>query len=387
MPRVVDADGHVLEPADLWTSYIEPKYRDICPAILTTDDGSEVIRIDYHLTNDYRKSGSVSTKSAARPFGFGNAGAFGAGRLMSTEELERIDELPYEGGRRGGFDPHARIGDMDAEGIDAAFLYPTIGLFLGAIRDPSLAAAAARAYNRWLADYCAPFPDRLHGVAMIPLQSADAAVSELRYAVEVLGFRAGYVPPTPTVLGALHDPALTPIWETASALEVAIGVHGGSGNLTDQLGATRFTTGRAVHLVSHTLEMFAAATSFIMCGICDRFPDLHVGFLESGGGWMAGLLDRMDRHFDDPAVNDTELSTRPSEIFRRQCFISFEPVEHSLAVLAEYLGPTNILWATDYPHADGFPDAPAMIRKLGLPPAIEEQILGAGAERFYRVPR
>jgi predicted TIM-barrel fold metal-dependent hydrolase len=139
------------------------------------------------------------------------------------------------------------------------------------------------------------------------------------------------------------------------------------------------------HVVAHTFEMMAAATSLIMCGVCDRFPQLKVAFLESGGGWMAGWLDRMDRHFDDVGMNDTGLTTRPSEIFRRQCFISFEPVEGSLKHLAEYIGSDNILWATDYPHADGFPDAPNMIKRMGLPPTTLKNVLAVGAKRYYNL--
>jgi uncharacterized protein len=121
----------------------------------------------------------------------------------------------------------------------------------------------------------------------------------------------------------------------------------------------------------------------IMCGPCDRHPELRLSFLESGGGWMAGLLDRMDRHFDDQGMNDTGLTTRPSEIFRRQCFISFEPVEGALKVLADYIGSENILWATDYPHVDGYWGAVQMIRDLGLPPQTERNVLSGGAKRYY----
>jgi predicted TIM-barrel fold metal-dependent hydrolase len=131
--------------------------------------------------------------------------------------------------------------------------------------------------------------------------------------------------------------------------------------------------------------MMAAATSLIMCGVCDRFPRLKIAFLESGGGWMAGWLDRMDRHFDDVGMNDTGLSTRPSEIFHRQCFISFEPVEGSLRYLADYIGSDNILWATDYPHADGFPDAANMIKRMGLQPQTLTNVLAGGAKRYYNL--
>ena len=120
-----------------------------------------------------------------------------------------------------------------------------------------------------------------------------------------------------------------------------------------------------------------------MCGICDRFPKLRVGFMEAGGGWIAGWLDRMDRCFDDIGLNDTGLTLRPSDIFRRQCFISFEPVERALPLLADYIGRENILWATDYPHADGFTDAPGLLKKLGMAPDLLQTIMAAGAKRYY----
>jgi uncharacterized protein len=113
---------------------------------------------------------------------------------------------------------------------------------------------------------------------------------------------------------------------------------------------------------------------------------LRIAFLESGGGWIAPWLDRMDRHFDDQGFNDSGLNTRPSELFRRNCWISFEPVEGSLAVLAEYIGPHKILWATDYPHPDGFfPGAPKMIAKrlAKASPEVRHQVLAEGAKSFY----
>jgi predicted TIM-barrel fold metal-dependent hydrolase len=84
---------------------------------------------------------------------------------------------------------------MDADGIDAAFLYPSLGLFAGAVEDPGLAAAMCRAYNRWLADYCKPYPERLFGVAMLPMQSVELAVDEMRYARDKLGMRGGFLRP------------------------------------------------------------------------------------------------------------------------------------------------------------------------------------------------
>jgi predicted TIM-barrel fold metal-dependent hydrolase len=370
--NVIDADGHICEPPDLWEQYIDPKYRETCPKLVTAADGGEVLRIE----GDY----AISLSRGKKPISFGGVGAIGA------RDGKVSPRIPYTEGRKGGFDPHARIPDMDAEEIDAAFLYPSLGLFLGAIKDPDFSSATCRAYNRWLADYCKPYPERLFGAAMLPMQSIEGAAQEMRFAAKELGFHAGFIRPNPYNGRVLHDPEYDPLWAEAQELRFSIGIHGGSESGQPTLAMDRFKSGGAVrHCVAHTFEMMAAATSLIMCGVCDRFPQLKIAFLESGGGWMAGWLDRMDRHFDDVGMNDTGLSTRPSEIFRRQCFISFEPVEKSLALLADYIGADNILWATDYPHLDGFWDAPGMIRRMGLPPKTLADVLAGGAKRYYNL--
>ena len=120
--------------------------------------------------------------------------------------------------------------------------------------------------------------------------------------------------------------------------------------------------------------------------MCERFPRLRIAFLESGGGWIAPWLDRMDRHFDDKSqFMDHCLRMRPSEYFERQCWISFEPVETGLAYAAERLGPHKILWATDYPHPDGFfPGAPTMIAEQ-LTADTGRTVLAEGAKQFYQL--
>jgi len=371
--NVIDADGHILEPPDLWENYIDPKFREICPKVLVSETGGEILRIEG--------DDAIDLGRGKKPLKLGGLGTFGA-RAGGIDSFR----VAYLEGKRGGFDPHARIPDMDAEGIDAAFLYPSLGLFLGATKDPEFSAAACRAYNRWLADYCKPYPARLFGAAMLPMQSVEHLVDEMAFAVKELGFRCGFIRPNPYNGRVLHDPGYDPLWAAAQEMDFSIGIHGGSESGQPTLGFDRFTHGFAVrHLVAHTFEMMAAAASLIMCGVCDRFPKLRIAFLESGGGWMAGWLDRMDRHFDDVGMNDTGLKTRPSDIFRRQCFISFEPVEGSLKHLAEYVGSDNILWATDYPHADGFPDAPKMIKRMGLPLGTLANILAGGAKRYYNL--
>src|SRR5499425_2031815 len=155
--NAIDADGHILEPLDLWEKYIDPEFRERRPRFVIDENGKERL--------------SVEGKLLGNPRGIGSLGSVGV-----RQGAVKLDSLKYAEGRKGGFDPHARIIDMDADGIDAAFLYPSLGLSFGGVEDPQLVHALYHAYNRWLADYCKPYPDRLFGVAMLPLHSVELTV-------------------------------------------------------------------------------------------------------------------------------------------------------------------------------------------------------------------
>jgi predicted TIM-barrel fold metal-dependent hydrolase len=365
--KVIDSDGHVLEPANLWQEYIDPKFRDQAPYFIKHDNGGE----QFWMTDGFTVGDGSKT--------IGECGSIG------QRDGEYSDGAPpYAESTKGGFDPHARIPDMDKELVDAVFLYPTLGLFLDVVTDPDQATANARAYNRWLADYCSAYPDRLHGVACLPLQSVEGAIQELRFCTKELGFRSAFLRPNPYNGRPLHHKDFDPVWEAAQELDIAVGIHGGGAQAN--LGDDRFPYSESFamnHCVVHTFEMMAAAVSLIMGGVCERFPRLRIGFLEASGGWMPAWLDRMDRHFDDQGMNDLSLTVLPSEIFARQCYIAYEPVETTIAFGAQAMGANKILFATDYPHHDGFWGAAKMIKRLDLDPDVEAQVLGGGAKEFY----
>jgi len=366
--NVIDADGHILEPLDIWDNYMDPKYRDRAPRlVLENESGKEKLEVEGQLLGSQQ--------------GMGGIGGVGArqGKVNSAE-------MKYEEGMPGGFDPHKRIPDMDLDGIDAAFLYPSMGLFAGAVHDPNLASALCRAYNRWLADYCKPYPDRLFGVAMVPMQSVKHAIAEMEFARKELGMKGVFIRPNPYNDRMIDHKMYEPFWAAAEDLDMAIGFHEGGSSGMPTVGVDRFAGRAERHIVSHTMEMMLACLAVIWGGVCERHPKIRIGFLESGGGWIAPWLDRMDRHFDDQGFNDSGLKTRPSELFRRNCWIAFEPVEGSIGVLADYIGAHKVMWATDYPHQDGFfPGAPQMIRdRLGpLSPEARHQVMAGGAMGFY----
>ena len=108
--NAIDADGHILEPPDLWDKYIDPEFRERRPQFTIDENGKERL--------------SVEGKLLGNPRGIGSLGSVGV-----RQGTVKLDSLKYAEGMKGGFDPHARIVDMDADGIDAAFLYPSLGLF------------------------------------------------------------------------------------------------------------------------------------------------------------------------------------------------------------------------------------------------------------------
>src|ERR1041385_1467768 len=337
-------------------------------------------RVLSSIRRPARKSSTSRGSSSAASRGWAASAGGGPGAVKAAE-------MKYNEGRPGGFDPHKRIPDMDLDGIDAAFLYPSMGLFAGAVHDPALAGALCRAYNRWLADYCTPYPDRLFGVAMLPMQSVEHAIEEMRFTRKDLGFKACFLRPNPYHGNKMiNDPMYEPFWAAAEELDMAIGFHEGGSSGMPTVGIDRFEGRAAQHIISHTMEMMLACLAVIWGGVCEKHPKIRIGFLESGGGWIAPWLDRMDRHFDDQGFNDSGLRTRPSELFQRNCWISFEPVEGSLKVLADSIGPHKSMWAADSPHADGFfPGAPDMVRERikDTSPATQRGVLAGGALGFY----
>ncbi|MBM3345481.1 MAG: hypothetical protein FJY55_03120, partial [Betaproteobacteria bacterium] len=148
------------------------------------------------------------------------------------------------------------------DGIDAAVLYPTLGMFYGAITDPDFAAAVCRAYYLWIADFCNTHPGRLIGMAMLPMQSVERSVEELTYARNTLGLCGGFLRPNPYNKRLLSDPVYDLVWATAQDLDMPIAFHEAAGGL-HLLGADRVSGFGARHIAAHTLEMQLASLSVI----------------------------------------------------------------------------------------------------------------------------
>jgi len=370
----VDADGHVLEPRNTWIDYMEPNLRDRAIRIEKDSDGVECLLVDG------------KSHAALR----GRLGALG-GIEMDSTDLMTVGSRSYEDGcPAGGYEPGARLSVMDDEQIDIALLYPTIGIaWEGVVKDPVIATAYSRAYNRWLVDFCNHDPKRLVPIAHICLKDPAGAVEEVKRARKD-GCAGVYLSPDPPARDGrqLDDPLYDEFWETVQNLDMPIAFHvvARSGGLLDPwVGGGIETAGSAVFSFTFlALDVMAAFTSMMTRGMFEKYPRLRCAVLEAGSNWITAWLDRMD-HKAEVMHSFTTMKLLPSEYFKRQCLISAEPDESITAKIVEHLGAEYVIWASDYPHLDASFNVVGEIReKLAeLPEADQRLVLGENVLRFY----
>jgi len=376
----VDADGHVLEPRDTWQKYLEPNLRADAIRIEKDDSGVEVLLVENKVHLALR----------------GRLGALG-GIEMDSTDLMTMGQRSYEDGcPKGGYDPAARLSVMDDEQIDMALLYPTIGIaWEGMVESPRLATAYARAYNRWIVDFCSHDRKRLVPIAHICLKDPEGAVEEVKRARKD-GCAGVYLSPDPPARDRrqFDDPALVQFWQTVQELDMPIAFHvvaRSTSTLQDYVGGRDLAAAGGEAVFSFTflaLDVMAAFTSMMTRGMFEKYPRLKCAVLEAGSNWITAWLDRMD-HKTEVMHAFTPMKLLPSEYFKRQCVISAEPDESITAAVAEHLGPDYVIWASDYPHLDATFNVVGELREkiAPLPKAAQRKILGENALRFYGLSR
>jgi predicted TIM-barrel fold metal-dependent hydrolase len=275
-------------------------------------------------------------------------------------------------------------------GVDLAFVYPTYGLWLWAIDSmaPQVAGAFTRAYNTWLfEEFCSYDPERLKGVGAINLHQPEGMVAELQQ-IAKYGGKAIFLRPNPVKGRLLSDPAYAPFWTECEALGMAVGIHEGSHSRLPTIGAERFTTHFALHASSHPLELMMALLALIEGGVLERHPNLRIGFLESGCGWLPYWLWRLDEEYKNSysEVKD-RVTITPTEYFCRQCYISVDPSEPHLAQIIDSIGSERLIFGSDYPHSDHRPNVVGELVGLEeqLSREIVQKILWHNPARFYRL--
>lgn len=317
---VVDVDGHVFEPDELWAEYLPEQYHERRPRLVLDDRGTTRYLLEGHMI----------------PPGTG-PGAW---------VPEGIREASAQ--REGAVDPRARLADMDVDGIDVTVLYGAASLGFYALQDHELTLACCRAYNDWLHDYCATDPARLKGTPALPLASIEDACAEARRAVTDLGFVSLTVP---CAVGRtnMDDPSFETLYSLAEELDVPLGFHAGGGRFAHR----RFVDSYAqLHAFEFPANIMFAVTTVVCGGVLQRHPRLRVAMLEAGVGWAPYYFERLDEHYEHRADEMPAIDRPPSSFLEDGRLVISTEGEEGLAEAVRRLGEQSVVWASDYPHWD-----------------------------------
>ena len=365
---VFDSDMHIMEPPDLWERYIDERYRSVAPVGVTSENVRD-LRIRWPDVAEVRDG----------------TGATGINRKGHNYEKNQV---LYRDHASRGWDSACQMEAMETEGIDVAVMFPSRGLSVltRPDTDPGLAAAIARAYNDWMYDFCALDPNRMFGAGMISVYDVDDAVAETRRAVRELGFKAVFVRSNVVNGKNWHDPCYEPLWDALEELDVPIGFHEASGSMSKQAGE-HFDNFMLRRVYAQPFEQMMGLGSFVGGGVLERHPNLRAAFLEANCAWLPWLLWRIEEmHELELDAYMPELRESPTDLFKRQCWVSVEPDEEPAKYAIDYAGSDQLVFSTDYPHGDSrYPNAVSAFLDLDLSDEDKRKILWDNCARFYKV--
>lgn len=388
---IIDSDLHMNEPDDLWVRYLDEPYRANPPTFFAAQQQPLKSSSDDKGNADVIRG--MEVQGLAIP-----AFAKAQGAAAQSRELRRRSRARhphFNVARARGFDSASTLTAMDIEGIDVGVMYGTRGRQILCHDDlaPDYAAALARAYNNWAADYCKAEPQRLKFAAQIAMHDIGLAVEETRRCVEKLGAVAVIGTPNPVHGQHLHDAACEPLWSELERLNVPIGFHPtGNTSLKDDAGQ-RFVGHVNFYPIAHAIrnpvELMGAIASMTTGGILDRHPKLRCAFLEGTAGWIHWWLWRLDDQWEKYGPGcEYQLKMAPSEYFQRQCYIALDVDEEPAVDVINKMGAEYFVVSSDYPHSDGaFPEAVQQFLSLPLKDEQRRKILWDNCARLYGIPK
>lgn len=363
---IIDADGHLFETEEIFEKYMEPPLRNYRPRLLGDEEGANFWVVDG-ATHYKRPSvlGAGSPGTAAPP-----GKKIQAARRASpgSQTLDNIKE---------------RLDDLDKEGIDLQYLYPSFLLHINSWKDGVLGNGVCRAYNTWLAKTCAQAPDRLRGVGVVCLCDPEGATKEVAR-IKELGLAAVMVNGT---IGPnrLDHPAHEPFFAEANRVHLPIAVHFSlEFPAVDELFPHHFPN----RVLAGIFPIMAGFTSVMCSGLLDRHENLRFAFLEGGCNWVTAHVERMDDHFENPRYNARQLIDHPPSEYMNsgRIFFGCEGNEATLGRMIQELGKDKLLFSSDYPHADRAEGTARFLQERDdVPAAAKGKLLEENAKKFYGV--
>jgi predicted TIM-barrel fold metal-dependent hydrolase len=356
--RLVSADSHVNEPPGLWVDRVPARFKERAPHVVHLDAGDAWI-----------------IEGAKEPI------TFGMNACAGLEPTNMKAWLRFEDIRTGGWDPAARVKEMDQDGVDAEVLYPTPRLSAGILAnlDADYHHAMVRAYNDWLCEYASYAPERFGGMAILPNRGVEPAIEEMERVLDVPGIRGMVMGCYPH--GTLEiDPEDDKVWARLAERNTPLNIHV---MLTQAMPAEHKTKlpgyGRFYDAPNRMIDL-------IFAGVFDRYPELDVVFAEVDFGWVPYVTEQIDNNYQrlEP-VSQFGLQALPSEYIHDHFHFGYMTDTFGLRSL-DYVGAERVLWSNDYPHISA--DWPYSWRTIqaaftGVSPHDKHLVLCGNAQRLY----
>ena len=310
-----------------------------------------------------------------------------------------------DGGRIRNWDDDKRNGDLEADGIVGEVVFPnTVPPFFPSFvlfaRPPKPdeyehRLAGIRAHNRWMADFCARFPNRRAGIGQVFLDNIDDAIADARW-IKNNGLRGGVlisaVPPDVDYLAPLYDPRYDPFWRVCEELELPVNSHGGTG-LPDY---GRYPASALLFISEVQFYSQRPFVQLLLSGVFERFPKLKFVMTEMGCAWLPPMLEQMDgvleqirktgRTGEMRYSEENILERSATEYFRQNCWIGVSMPGPADAEARHVLGIDRWMWGSDYPHDEGTaPFTREHLRQLfcEADPKEMADLLAGNASRLY----
>ncbi len=373
---IISVDDHLVEPPGMFDGRLPARLADRAPRVVETVEGHEVWEFDGRTF-----------------FQVGLNAVVGRAREDWRVEPTRFDEM-----RPGCFDIHARVRDMDLNGVWASLNFPSqITGFCGAVfsrcSDPELGLAVTRAWNDWVHDeWWQPYPERIVPVGITFLGDAQLGAEEI-HRNAARGFTAVTLPEQPHRIGmpSIFSGWWDPIIEACAETGTVICLHVGSTGVVDMSPDAPMVPLAATLFGQLALN---ACAEWLWSGYPVRFPDLAIAMSEGGIGWVAMLHDRLEnlvdrsgygQWFPRPATGE---HLRPAEVLHRNFWFCTLDDPSTLATLPT-VGVDHVMFETDYPHGDGtWPDSQQVFGEVfgGLPVDQQARISHENAARLFRHP-
>ena len=372
-----DADNHYYEAEDAFTRYQSRDMANRCMQWVELNGKRRMLvagTVNRFIANP-------TFDPIARP---GCLDGFYKGNAPVTDIRDAFGALEPLSTRPEYRDRDKRLALMDAQGLEGALLFPTLGVGIeqALASDIDALQHAFSCFNRWLHDdWGFAHRGRIFAAPYFSLSDVDAAVAELEWVIErdarVICMRAA---PVPTVAGSRSpaDTMFDPFWARVNEAGLVVAFHTGDSGYTAQtdagepFGSFRSFQFTPFRLLSGDRPTFDTIAALICHGLFARFPNVRVASIENGAAWVDSLAKKLAKVATTYGHMFTE---HPVDTLRRHVFVSpFH--EENPGHYIELLGEDQVIFGSDFPHAEGLAEPASYVDELvGLPASTIDKVM------------